>query len=53
MARPIGPKNGTSADSSGNEHRLKTISPSRSQEGILGGFKGSNSQKSGKDVQTA
>ena len=32
---------------------LKTICPSRSQDGILGGFNGSNIQKSGKYGKTA
>ena len=43
----------TSADSSGNEHRPKTICSSRSQDGILGGFNGSNIQTSGKGDKTA
>ena len=40
----------TSADSSGNGHRLKTISPSISQ-GAFWGFQGSKMQKSGKSTK--
>ncbi len=43
----------TSVDSSGNEHRLKTIRPTIPQGGILGGFMGSTIQKTGKCGQTA
>ena len=43
----------TSVDSSGNGHRLKTIRPTISHGGILGGFRGSTIQKPGKCGQTA
>ena len=42
----------TSADSSGNEHRLNTIRPSIPQVAFPGGgFRGSQMQKSGKAVK--
>ena len=41
-----------SANSSGNGHKLKTISPSRSQEGILGVLRGKY-QKAGENGQTS
>ena len=42
-----------SVDSSGNGHRLKTIHPTIPHGGILGGFRGSTMQKTGKCGQTA
>ena len=43
----------TSVDSSGNEHRLKTIRPTIPHGDIMGGFRGSTIQKPGKCGQTA
>ena len=43
----------TSVDSSGNGHRLKTIPPTITLGGILGGFVGATIQKTGKCGQTA
>ena len=40
-----------SADSSGNGHRLKTISPLDTTRGDFGGFRGSKIQKSGKSTK--
>ena len=42
-----------STESSGNEHRLKTIRPTIPQGIILGGFQGSTIQKTGKCGKTA
>ena len=42
----------TFSDSSGNGHRLKTISPSIPHGGILGGFRGSQNSKVWKIYQT-
>ena len=42
----------TPVDSSVNGHRLKTIRPTITQGGILGGFMGSTIQKTGKCGQT-
>ena len=47
----LAPNVHTCADSSGNGHRLKTVSSSRPKVRTWGGFRGSKMQKSGKSTK--